>query len=115
MIGVDMSIPIWMFWVVSGLVTVVFTLPPIIAGTLPVRKTSRNSKVRGVCVGLVIGLLAFMVSIPGGVPGGMAFYDSTFFVLFLALLIAATYYVRRRSGRVQSADLNHEDAPGPVP
>ena len=110
MMDAGVSIPIWMFWVVSGLVTVVFTLPPIIAGTLPVRKTSRNSKVRGVCVGLIIGLLAGMVS----APGGMAFYDYTFFV-FLALLIAATYYVRRRSGRGQSADLNHEDAPGPVP
>ena len=106
----DSSIPIMVLWVVSGLVTVVFTLPPIIAGTLPVRKTSRNSKIRGVCIGLIIGPVAGMVS----VPGGMAFYDSTFFV-FVALLIAATYYVRRRSGRGKSADLNHVDAPGPVP
>ena len=109
MTGTGATIPIEVFWVVSGLLAVVFALPPIMAGTLPIRKTSRNSKIRGVCVGLVIGLLTGIVS----VPGGMAFHDHTFFV-FLAVLIAATYYVRRRSGRGQSADLNHEDAPGPV-
>ena len=101
MIDAGVSIPIWMTWAACGLVAVVFTLPPIIAGTLPIRKTSRNSKIRGVCVGLIIGLLTFMVS----APGGMAFWDYTFFV-FLAVLIAATYYVRRRSGRGQSADPN---------
>ncbi len=101
MIGVDATLPIEVFWVVSGLVAVVFTLPPIIAGTLPIRKTSRNSKIRGVSVGLIIGLLTFMVS----APGGMAFWDITFFV-FLAVMIAATYYVRRRSRRGQSADPN---------
>ena len=110
MIGVDATLPMGIFWAASGLVAVVFTLPPIMAGTLPIRKTSRNSKIRGVCVGLVIGVLTGIVS----VPGGMAFYDYTFFV-FLAVLIAATYYVRRRSRRGQSADPNHEDAPGPVP
>ena len=97
----DTSIPIEAFWAASGLLTVVFALPPIMAGTLPIRETSRNSKVRGVCVGLVIGVLTGMVS----APGGMAFYDATFFV-FLAVLVAATYYVRRRSRRGQSADAN---------
>ena len=89
------------FWVASALVSVVFTLPPIIAGALPIRKTSRNSKIRGVCVGLIIGLLTFLVS----APGGMGFWDFTFFV-FLAVMIAATYYVHRLSRMGQSADPN---------